>query len=173
MGTLTIGSLSLNDGTVLQYDLTNDPTSANDKIAVNGDLSLSGTTSIVINKLNGGLGTGIYRLFDYSGAISGDGSNLSLVGLSGGTSRQSFAIDTSIAHEINLDVLGNAGILTWVGGANSNAWDVNGTINWTGASDNPFLLNGEIPSPSPKHGSDFPGDQRGKRAVAPGTINFT
>ncbi len=50
-GKLTVSSLSLNDSTVLQYDLSSSTSGGSDDlIAVGGNLSLSGTTSIFISK---------------------------------------------------------------------------------------------------------------------------
>jgi fibronectin-binding autotransporter adhesin len=143
-GTLTInsGNLTLGGGTTMPFDLSSTPGGVSDKISVNGpgggNLSLSGTTTFAFNAL-GGVGTGDYHLIDYSGSItSGDATNFSFTGLTPGP-RQSFSISTTnVSHAVTLHVAGNAGTLVWVGGANSNAWDVGTTVNWTGETDSRF-----------------------------------
>ncbi|CAN5247013.1 hypothetical protein BH11PLA2_BH11PLA2_22270 [soil metagenome] len=129
-GTLTInGPLALS-GSTLQFQLTNSPASGNDKIFSNNVLSGSGT--IAVTMLNGVLGSGSYRLIDYTGpAVAPGAFVLSGVTLS---PRQTSATISSVANQLNLDVIGGPATLTWLGNNGSN-WDVGatGTVNWTGA----------------------------------------
>jgi fibronectin-binding autotransporter adhesin len=142
-GTMTLGgNLTLSGGAV-RMDLANVTTigsGVNDLISV-GNLSLSGTTEIVINKLTGALtNSGTYTLFRYSGALTGNATNLTLSGAAGGTTRQTFALDTiTTPGSVLLNVAGTSANLTWVGGAAGNLWDVNNTVNWSGAPDGKFF----------------------------------
>ena len=142
-GTLTLGgtgagSLTLHGGTV-NFDLSNVPTAGagvNDLVNV-VNLTLTGTTNIAINKLNGVLNTNTYTLFKYTGALSGDSSNLTLTGAAGGTTRQNFALDTaSLPGSVLLNVTGNSADLVWKGDGVANVWDVVTTANF---------LNGQTP----------------------------
>jgi fibronectin-binding autotransporter adhesin len=134
-GTLTVGGLSLNDGTVVQYEFASTPAGASDDIHVTGNLSLSGTTTMALSVIGGGAAVGTYRVFDYDGSLSGDASNLHIANVSSapaGTTRQTFAFDSSTLHQINLTIGGApAANLTWVG-AVSSSWDLKSTVNFTG-----------------------------------------
>jgi fibronectin-binding autotransporter adhesin len=138
VGTLTLSGASSNltlDGGTLQFELTNNPLGANDKIVVGGGLTIGfgGTTTIAVNALDGALGNGSYRLIDYAGALNDFGSGFTLTGVGAGTTRQTFTVDTTVTQQVNLNVTGSAASLTWVGGNNANAWDLVNTVNWTGA----------------------------------------
>ena len=69
-GTFTVGSLSLSNTSLLNYDLDTPGvinSGVNDLTVVNGDLTLDGklnTTALP------GFGPGAYRLFNYDGALS-------------------------------------------------------------------------------------------------------
>jgi autotransporter-associated beta strand protein len=82
-GTLSLGSgLSAADGSVLAFDLSTDPsgnTLANDRIAITGNLALSGSVALVINPLSGQLAPGAYTLATYTGSLTGSASNLSVL----------------------------------------------------------------------------------------------
>ena len=170
VGTLTLtGDLTLSGGSTLQYELSNNPLGSNDKIAVGGTVAVSGTTAVSVTAVNGSLGSGSYRLIDYTGtAISDPNSAFTLTG--GVLSPRQTALFSSIANQLNLDVTGNAGNLTWVGGLNSNAWDVNTTVNWTGEADSHFF-DADIVTFSDT-GSNSP-DVNIAGTVAPGQVNFT
>lgn len=83
-GTLTItNGLTEQGGVLNQFDLSNDPsgtTRTNDRVAIIGNLTLSGTNTIEITQLDGALGPGLYPLFTYTGTLSGGLSNLALGG---------------------------------------------------------------------------------------------
>ena len=140
VGTLSLSggasNLTLGGGGTLQYELTNNPLGANDKISVGGGLTLgnAGPTTIAVTALSNALGNGSYRLIDYAGSLTDFGGSFTLSGVGGATTRQTFAIDTSVAQQVNLNVGGSAANLTWVGGNNANAWDLVTTVNWTGAA---------------------------------------
>jgi MYXO-CTERM domain-containing protein len=102
-GTLTInGAVTLDHSTTLNFNLGPAGTTGsndNDFINIAGPLSLDGTLNV--NAL-GGFGVGTYTLIDYTGALSGAGLSL---GTTPGLGFN-YAIDTTTANEINLDVTG-------------------------------------------------------------------
>jgi autotransporter-associated beta strand protein len=134
--------LTLSSGT-LKYDLatlTTPGAGVNDLITAR-NLALTGTTSVIANALNASLGSGTYTLMKYTGTLTGDASNLVLAGTGSGQTRQSFAFDTTTTPgSVLLNVSGNSAILTWVGDASSNTWDLNQTPNWkNGATPDKYL----------------------------------
>ncbi|MEO5916225.1 MAG: autotransporter-associated beta strand repeat-containing protein [Luteolibacter sp.] len=82
-GTLTCaGGLAAEDGATFALDLSDDPTGvtkANDRIAITGSLTLTGTVKIVINPLNTKLAAGTYTLATYTGPLTGGLANLAVV----------------------------------------------------------------------------------------------
>jgi autotransporter-associated beta strand protein len=128
--TLALGSgLTLSGGTV-HFDLANTTTiggGVNDLIAIAGNLSLSAPTSIAINPLSGEISNGAYRLFNYSGTLAGNVTNL-LVDFP--PTRQTTAIDASTLGQVNLVVSGSAASLVWNGDGSFNLWDVGASANW-------------------------------------------
>jgi autotransporter-associated beta strand protein len=128
--TLTFADgLSLDGGNV-NFDLGATQTpggGVNDLVNVQGNLQLLSQTDINLHPLAGGLASGAYRLFNYSGAIVGDPANLKL---SFPATRQSLLIDTSTAQQVNLLVSGAPADLVWAGDGGGNAWDVNTSTNW-------------------------------------------
>jgi autotransporter-associated beta strand protein len=83
-GNFTVSnSFSLTGGASNVFDLSDDPTGVlktNDAVQVFGNVVLTGTNIIHINKLNGFLGNGLYPLIAYSGTLSGGIGNLVLSG---------------------------------------------------------------------------------------------
>jgi len=81
-GVLTVSNVLTELGGVLnQFDLSNNPGSGNnDRIAVVGNVTLTGTNIIEINQLDGSLGGGVYPLITYTGTLSGGLTNLVLTG---------------------------------------------------------------------------------------------
>jgi fibronectin-binding autotransporter adhesin len=147
-GTFTLGgNLTLNGGT-MSFDLAETTTVGNavNDLATVGNLTLSGTTSIAINKLTGMVASSTYTLINYSGTLTGNASNLVLTGAAGGTTRQTFGLDTTTTPgSVLLTVAGNSANLTWVGDGGANAWDISTTVNWTGATDgNNRYFDGDI-----------------------------
>jgi fibronectin-binding autotransporter adhesin len=132
-GTLTFqNDLDLSaGGTVLKYDLTNNPAGVNDKVVVGGTLTVGAITTIEVNQINGFLGSGTYHLMEYVGPAL-DTGNFELTGVTL-TPRQTSATLVASDGHLDLVVVGDPATLTWVGGVSSNLWDVGGTVNWTGA----------------------------------------
>jgi fibronectin-binding autotransporter adhesin len=136
--TLTVGPLTLNSGSILNYQLGTPNVAGsgtNDLVQVNGNLILAGTLDVTNE---GGFGEGVYRLFNYSGSLTNDG--LSFGTLPTGFTPSDMLIQTSQAGQINL-VVSASGFTDqfWDGGKTmadgaihgaSGTWD-NTTTNWT------------------------------------------
>jgi fibronectin-binding autotransporter adhesin len=77
-GTLTVGSLTLNAGSQLDWNLTNPSTLTHVTVTTAGGLTINGGQL----NINGGTGTfaaaGVYNLIGYSGSLTGAATNLSL-----------------------------------------------------------------------------------------------
>ncbi|MBN2580630.1 MAG: autotransporter-associated beta strand repeat-containing protein [Pirellulales bacterium] len=149
-GTLTLNNDLYVDGGTLQFDLDNVNTiggGVNDLISMgtdefSGNLSLWGGT-VDIHMISGSLKTDTYRLIDYTGSLSGGASYLSLTGTPPAGSRQSFALDDSVAHQINLVISGeDPKDLTWVGDGTANAWNFT-AMNWTDGLMSEKFYNGD------------------------------
>jgi autotransporter-associated beta strand protein len=170
IGNLNItGALNLTGGASLPYELTITPATSpgtNDFITVGGDLTLSGVTEVPLTLTNGSLGNGTYTLLTYGGTLTGDLSNFNITGLPA-SSRQTFTPSLG-GGKLNLGVVGFVGNLTWVGGLNSDAWDVGTTVNWTGETDSRFYDGDNV-----TFGSTGAQTVNVSGTVSPGNINFT
>lgn len=104
---------------------------------VGGNLTLSGGTLDVVDQ--GGFGAGVYRLFDYAGALTGPG--LTLGATPTGVARDRLDIQTSIIGRVNLVSSHGAALSFWDGSlgtlpgngrvdGGSGAWTASGR-NWT------------------------------------------
>jgi fibronectin-binding autotransporter adhesin len=87
------------------------------------------------NQLAAG-GAGTYRLINYSGTLT-NVANTSVTfapQLQGvGAIRQTLAVSTATAGQVNLVVSGSAASLTWNGGVGNDTWNIDTNTNWTGA----------------------------------------
>ena len=141
-GTLTInGNLALSAGSVLNFEFgqANTPGGAlNDLVNVGGDLTLDGTINVT-QSAGGTFGPGIYRVFNYGGALTDNG--LALGTLPGG---QTVQVQTSVAGQVNLVNTTGLAFSFWDGDAGpkgnnvinggSGSWHLAGTdANWTDA----------------------------------------
>jgi autotransporter-associated beta strand protein len=118
--TLTMGGLVLNASSIIGAALG--APSATTLFQVNGDLALDGILNITDA---GSLGPGLYRLFNYTGALTDNGLEFGALPSSGAESL--LTIDTSVAGRVSL-LYGTAGY--WAGG--SGMWDTT-TANWLDA----------------------------------------
>jgi fibronectin-binding autotransporter adhesin len=138
-GTLTVGTLTLNSGSILNYELgiPNVVGGVNDLVNVNGNLTLAGKLN-VINV--GGFGSGVYRLFNYTGSLVDNG--LTLNSLPNGFTRSDFLVQTAQLGEVNL-IVSSSGFTNqfWDGSftaadgiihGGSSTWN-NTATNWTNA----------------------------------------
>ncbi len=139
-GTLTVGSLVLNSGSLSNFELAAPGTvggGVNDLVAVTGNLTLAGTLNITDL---GGFGIGVYRLFTYGGTLT---DNIMTVGtVPGGVTPGALTIQTAIANQVNLVVNGASLLEFWDGtnapnngvvGGGTGTWDTT-TTNWTVAN---------------------------------------
>lgn len=130
-GTLTLTStLKLTGRTLNDFDLSDDPTGVtktNDRLVVNGVLTLQGTNTFVIRKLNATLPPGVYPLITYSGTLTGGLTNLTFAGIPGIP-----AVLTNPPGQIALLVktYRAPATITWTGGQGGNAWDLLVSSNW-------------------------------------------
>lgn len=129
-GTFTAGAgLTLESSATPAFDLaatTGVGGGTNDLVAVTGDLTVNGN-NILINPLTGVLASSTYVLMTYSGNLTGSFGTASTVA----SSRYSFAIDTSVAHQVRLIVTGVADTLAWNNGSGDGLWNVQSSLNWT------------------------------------------
>lgn len=132
-GTLTVGSLLLNDASLLDYELGSPSGVAgvdSDLISVVGDLTLDG----VLNLLTASdFGTGTYQLFGYGGSLV---DNALVFGLA--PAGYNLEIDFSTPNQVNL-VANYTGLQFWDGANTSpdgvveggnGVWDASAS-NWT------------------------------------------
>jgi autotransporter-associated beta strand protein len=135
-GTLTLANnVTLNGRTLNDFDLSDDASGAtktNDLLVINGNLTVTGTNTLVIHKLDATLSPGgVYPLVNYSGTFSGSLNNFTVAGLTG----VPFAL-TNPPGQIAL-VMKNyraPATITWTGGQGGNAWDLLTSSNWLKAA---------------------------------------
>lgn len=131
-GTLTVGSLTLSDQSSLRFDLGTADTVAgenNDLVEVTGDLVLDGQLQIDAAPA---FGNGVYRLFNYGGALTDNGLDFASITGLGEYADAEFGVQTAVGGQVNLVVGGLAEpILFWQGG--SGTWDST-SENWTDAN---------------------------------------
>jgi autotransporter-associated beta strand protein len=142
-GTLTFGSLSLSNGSLLNYELGRPGvigSGFSDLTSVTGNLTLDG---ILNATALASFGPGAYRLFNYGGALTDNMLDIGTVPI--GFIASNFIIVTGLPNEVDLLVLAGTGapaVQFWDGpniaangvidGGTGN-WG-NFTTNWTNAS---------------------------------------
>jgi fibronectin-binding autotransporter adhesin len=144
-GTLTInGNLAFSPGSILNYefgaaDVVGGP--LNDLAVVGGDLTLDGTLNVEVSA-GGTFGTGVYRVFDYAGALTDSGLDIGLIPATG------YFVQTSVSNQVNLVVTNGLTFRFWDGDAGpkndgvvnggSGLWQSGaGNDNWTDADGTP------------------------------------
>ncbi len=135
---LTIdGALTLDDTSQLDISLGT-PNTSKTAVIVTGDLALNG----VLNVANaGGLGTGVYQLMSYDGALTDKG--LAYGTLPANYTQDNFNLQTNLGQSVNLVVESTVDDVRFWNGAKAvadgtisggaGAWSASGT-NWTNAS---------------------------------------
>jgi autotransporter-associated beta strand protein len=137
-GTLTItNGLSLAGNVINRFDLSDNPngtTKTNDRIAVVGDLTLTGVNTIKVSLLDGLAGDGVYTLITYTGSLNGGLANLALAGVNGVLTNPPNTIAVIVSS------VRPTASLVWNGG--SGTWDTGVTANWLndGAPDRFYFL---------------------------------
>ncbi|OYV04545.1 MAG: hypothetical protein CFE26_16305, partial [Verrucomicrobiales bacterium VVV1] len=135
-GTLRFdGGLSAQDGSYFAMDLSGDPsgnTTPSDKVAVTGNLSLSGKVGLVIKPLSGQLSPGTYTLITYTGSLTGSVSNFA-VSVPAGTPYTLAAASGAVT--LTVPVTRAPAAVVWRG--SGGAWDLATSQNWLngGAAD--------------------------------------
>ena len=138
-GTLTLETLYLSATANLNSDLG--PAGivgggVNDLLQVSGSVVLGGILNVADA---GGFGAGSYRLINYGGTLTDNG--LTFGTLPAGFDPANFAVQTSIAGQVNL-ILDETSVLFWDGSqtvangaidGGTGTWD-NATTNWTNSS---------------------------------------
>ncbi|MES2439513.1 MAG: autotransporter-associated beta strand repeat-containing protein [Verrucomicrobiota bacterium] len=128
-GTLHFGNgLTAQDGSYLAFDLSNDPTGTvtpNDRIAVTGNLSVSGRVGIVIKALNGTLPAGTYTLATYTGTLTGAASNFSVTVPPG--TPHTLTVGSGMVNLV-IPVTRAPAAVVWRG--SGAAWDLATSQNW-------------------------------------------
>ncbi|MDW6023347.1 autotransporter domain-containing protein [Mesorhizobium sp. BAC0120] len=139
--TLTTGALTLNAGSNVNVALGT-PGSSAGLFKVNGNLVLDGTLNVTDA---GGFGMGVYRIFDYTGALTDNGMNVGVTPtLPAGTTT---TVQTSVSHQVNLVVDNGSGPIPTMQFWNGTTTTADGTIhggngvwsagpatNWTNAA---------------------------------------
>ena len=141
-GTLTIkGDLALAAGTQLAYELGQANIiggALNDLVNVGGNLVLDGTLNVSV-PAGGAFDVGVYRLFNYGGALTDNGLTLGTLPTTGAT------VQTSVAGQVNLVNGAGLALNFWDGAAaprgdgvvsgGSGTWqNHSGNDNWTNAN---------------------------------------
>lgn len=126
-GTLTInGNLTLAPNSSMLYNIMNTVVggAGNDLTVVGGDLVLDGTVNIVDQGQT--LGPGVYRLFNYGGALTDNGLNIGGYTADGSTITRpltDFIVQTVIPNQVNLINTSGHDLNYWDGSAVANKND--------------------------------------------------
>jgi fibronectin-binding autotransporter adhesin len=167
VGTLTInGNLALAGGSVLDFEFGEANVaggSLNDLVEIGGNLTLDGTINVTV-PASGSFGPGIYRVFNYGGALTDNG--LALGAMPGGST---VSVQTAVAGQVNLVNTAGLTLSFWDGDAGpknngvvnggNGVWRAAGGLNdWT---DSNGALN-----------ADYAQDSFAVFAGAPGTVTI-
>ncbi|NRP20947.1 Extracellular serine protease [Ensifer adhaerens] len=135
-GTLTIaGDLTLGAGSTSVFEL-NTPglvgSTDNDLVKVGGNLTLGGALDARVAS------AGYYRLFEYDGTLMGSFASTTATSTAPGFTVASHQVQTAIAKQVNLSVLGTGQTMQfWDGADTTGNGSVNGgTGTWTSAGTN-------------------------------------
>ncbi|MHA6193129.1 autotransporter-associated beta strand repeat-containing protein [Pseudomonas wadenswilerensis] len=135
---LGVGSLVLGNASILDVSLGAPSTGSTALVNVGGNLVLGGTLNV---DDIGGFGEGVYRLFDYTGALTNNG--LTLVTIPGTVAAEDLEVQTSIGNQVNLVVGGSNNVLFWDGISTvSDGTIQGGSGNWDGTTTNWTKLDG-------------------------------
>ncbi len=127
-GTLTFGNgLAAQDGSYFAFDLSNNPANpaTSDRIAITGNLAVSGKVGIVIKALNGSIPPGTYTLATYTGTLTGNASNFAVTVPPG--TPYSLAAGSG-AVTLTVPVTRAPAAIVWRG--SGTAWDLASSTNW-------------------------------------------
>jgi len=126
-GTLTVGALTLNSGATSVFELNtpgvvggSNPVTGNDLVEVTGNLRLGGALDARV------AAAGYYRLFNYGGSLTGSFDSQSVTSTQGGFTIASAQVETAVAGQVNLAVLGAGQTMQFWDGSNTST---NGTVD--------------------------------------------
>ncbi|MDG2528966.1 autotransporter outer membrane beta-barrel domain-containing protein [Caulobacter endophyticus] len=146
-GVLTLdGDVVLGSTATLRYRLGQAGVAGgalNDLLVVNGDLTLDGSLE-VSETAGGAFGVGIYRLIDYTGALTDNGLNVTIT--PGGAA---VSVQTAVDGQINLVNSGGLLVNYWDGqtlGAAGNGVIEGGSGTWTASKTNWTTSTGAVNS---------------------------
>jgi fibronectin-binding autotransporter adhesin len=129
-GTLTItGDLLLSSGSLLDYELGQANVAGgalNDLTSVGGNLTLDGTLNVAVSA-GGSFGPGVYRLINYTGALTNNTLDFGTVP-AGFTPNVNLFVQTAMPQQVNLINAQALGPLTFWDGNNAAAFN-NGVVN--------------------------------------------
>ena len=133
-------NLIVNGGATLAFGLSDDSTGTvkpNDQLTVISNINISGSITIAINALNGGIRSGTYPLIRYSGSLSNETGlvpNGPIPNFTLGGNYQALPGTMVLSNTPGAVVLTvtNSGArnLTWTGDGVGNLWDVANSITW-------------------------------------------
>ncbi len=129
-GTLTFAkNLTMPSNSFALFDITNDSTNLvkpSDKIVISGNLVISDTITVVVNKFNGVVYPGSYPLIAYTGTFTG---NLKKIGISGLFGQKYAVVNNAGVIYLTIEAARDAAKVSWNG--SSNTWDLQTTPAWT------------------------------------------
>ncbi len=129
--TLTTGALTLNSGSIINAALGT-PGSTTPLFDVNGALTLAGTLNVTDL---GGFDAGVYRLINYSGALTDNG--VAIGTLPPGATPANLTVQTAVAQQVNLVNSAASPLQFWDGPNGPNNGVVNGgTGTWDAVNQN-------------------------------------
>ncbi len=132
-------ALTANMSSNIFMDLSDDPEASNklnDIIVIEGNLEIPGSTSIVINRLNGKLSAGEYVLMSVNDSIIGNIDDIDIKGISGVPYELKFE-----DHKLKLVVSATRlpGKVVWNGNVD-NKWDLFNRLNWLNKGTTDYFL---------------------------------
>ncbi|KRC81464.1 hypothetical protein ASE13_03470 [Sphingomonas sp. Root241] len=167
VGTLAInGNLALSAGSVLNYEFGQANAaggSLNDLVNVGGSLMLDGTINVSV-PASGTFGPGIYRVFNYAGALTDNGLTLGTV--PGGSA---VSVQTAVVGQVNLVNTAGLSLSFWDGDAGPKN---NGVVN---GGDGMWRAAGGLNNWTDQNGTvnaDYAQDSFTIFSAAPGTVTI-
>ncbi len=130
----SVGTLTFSNGLTFPqkvncvFDITDDSTGLtkpSDKIVVNGNVTISDTMTISINKINGKVKPGLYPLIAHTGSLTGSLAKIGITGLFG---QKCFLKDSLNTVYLKIAAARSASNIVWNGA--SNVWDLQTTPAW-------------------------------------------
>jgi len=134
---ISVGSLAMAPNANLDVDISTQGNTPRAAITVNGDVSLDGKLNV---NQTAGFATGVYRLVNYAGTLSGNGLQIGTV--TGGLAASDLDLQTAVGSQVNL-VVGGSNVLFWNGTQTTGDGTIKGGAGtWDAAGSNWTTLNG-------------------------------